>query len=101
MPRPGVMKFLITYDLPSTKAGTRRRNKVAKFLESLGMRVQFSVFELDLPPASLPLIAAQLEKIINPDFDSVRIYPICGTCMEKHINLGQSSFMEYEDVYVF
>jgi CRISPR-associated endonuclease Cas2 len=47
------MLFLVSYDLPSSQSGDRRRARLARYLQSVGIRVQWSVFELDIDPQKL------------------------------------------------
>ena len=67
-----VQLVLITYDISNPK----RLRKVAKVLESYGERLQKSVFECGLTPASLKSVIFKLEKLIDPEEDSLLIQPI-------------------------
>ncbi len=82
------MLYLVSYDIPSTRAGNRRRVKVAKFLEGIALRVQLSVFELDIDPQKLGSVVAALEEKLDLEQDSIRVYPLCGTCAGKIQRLG-------------
>lgn len=64
MPRPGNMLFLISYDIPSSTSGDRRRARLARYLEGIGLRVQMSVFELDISPEKLGSVCAAVEERI-------------------------------------
>lgn len=69
------MLVLITYDVNTkTKEGRRRLRHVARACESRGQRVQFSVFECLLDPAQWTQLKNHLEKIIEPETDSLRYY---------------------------
>jgi len=69
------MMVLVTYDVNTeTAAGKRRLNKVAKQCQNYGQRVQHSVFECLLEPATLKILQSKLEKIIDPEKDSIRFY---------------------------
>ena len=48
--------------------------KVAKLCERYGIRVQNSVFEMLVEPAQFVQIKNELEKIIDPQTDSIRFY---------------------------
>lgn len=66
---------LITYDVNTeTAAGQKRLHKVAKQCENYGQRVQNSVFECLLDAALLKVLQDKLEKIIDPEKDSLRYY---------------------------
>ncbi len=77
--------YLIAYDVPDDK----RRLKVAKKLEALGERVQYSVFEAWLTPAELKRFQKQVKQLLNEKEDSVRIYFLCADCRARIITLGQ------------
>lgn len=70
------MFLLITYDV-STKderAGARRLRRVAKACVSYGVRVQKSVFEMQVGQKEWVELRARLLKEINPEEDSLRVY---------------------------
>jgi len=69
------MMLLITYDVNTeTAAGKARLRKVAKQCENYGQRVQNSVFECLLDSARAKMLQATLEKLIDPEKDSLRYY---------------------------
>ncbi|MDD7363370.1 MAG: CRISPR-associated endonuclease Cas2 [Firmicutes bacterium] len=69
------MQVLITYDVETiSPEGRRRLRQVAKVCTDYGQRVQNSVFELNIDPASLVTIKAKLNDIIDVKKDSIRIY---------------------------
>lgn len=69
------MMVLITYDVSTeTEGGKRRLQKVAKQCVNYGQRVQNSVFECLVDPAQFAELKRRLEKIVNPDTDSLRYY---------------------------
>ena len=63
------MKILITYDIQNTK----KRNKISTLLESYGVRVNYSVFELELTNKELNKILKKL-KNLSSNQDSIRVY---------------------------
>jgi CRISPR-associated protein Cas2 len=66
---------LVTYDVSTVEAaGERRLRRVAKICEGFGQRVQNSVFECTLSEAQLEQLLHRLEKAIDTDEDSLRIY---------------------------
>ena len=66
---------LVTYDVNTeTAEGKKRLRLVAKQCENYGQRVQHSVFECLVEPAQITLLKSKLEKIIDPDKDSLRYY---------------------------
>lgn len=76
--------YVIAYDIPSD----RRRTKVLKILRGFGKWTQYSVFECFLSQKELALLRERLRKQLRPDEDSVRFYPLCGTCCGKVETVG-------------
>lgn len=69
------MMVLITYDVNTqTGAGIKRLRKVAKACVNYGVRVQNSVFECVLDAGQLRLLKDELEQLMDPEQDSIRIY---------------------------
>lgn len=69
------MMVLVTYDVNTeTSTGRRRLRKVAKVCINHGQRVQNSVFECLVDPATWVTFKAELEEIIDPNIDSLRYY---------------------------
>lgn len=101
MPRPGNMLHLVSYDMPSTPAGDRRRARVARYLEGIGLRVQLSVFELDIAPQKLGAVSQAIEDMLDLAEDSVRIYPVCGTCGGKLLRLGREAPLERSAIMIW
>lgn len=84
------MLLLITYDVNTTApAGAKRLRQVAKLCEKYGIRVQNSVFELLVDGAQLVKLKAQLEKLIDPNADSVRIYRLGNSYEHKIETMGR------------
>jgi CRISPR-associated protein Cas2 len=77
--------YLLAYDMSDDK----RRAKIAKLMESLGERVQGSVFEAYLNAAELQKIVKKSEKIMKMEEDSLRVYFLCEACRPKLQLLGQ------------
>ena len=69
------MLVLVTYDVNiETPAGKKRLRQVAKQCENYGQRVQNSVFECLVEPAQMVVLKSKLEKLIDPEKDSLRFY---------------------------
>jgi len=84
------MRYVIVYDIVDDK----RRARVARLLESVGERVQWSVFEADWDEATLARVRERLGRLIDPAADGVRIYRLCGECARQTQMLGQSRPVE-------
>ena len=80
------MKYLVTYDIINDK----RRKKLSDLLEGYGVRVNYSVFELELNERKREklLYEIELKKLINKKYDSLRFYHICQNCISKSFELG-------------
>ncbi|GAA6614989.1 MULTISPECIES: CRISPR-associated endonuclease Cas2 [Nostocales] len=66
------MLYVVAYDIPCDK----RRKKVSDLLEGYGKRVQYSVFECQLPPSKYKELCQRLKKKVKLAEDSVRFYPL-------------------------
>ena len=91
------MRYLICYDVPDDK----RRRKLAELLDGYGDRVQFSVFEAVLPRPVFDNLLNGIQELLFEDDDRLDIYPICRTCGDKVIRLGQSQGWSVGDEDVF
>ncbi len=78
------MLYLVTYDVPDD----RRRAGLAKALLDFGNRVQYSVFECLLDQRIYAEMLEVIDRHIDEDKDSVRIYPLCASCREQVVLLG-------------
>ncbi|MDX2110825.1 MAG: CRISPR-associated endonuclease Cas2 [Verrucomicrobiota bacterium] len=70
------MFLVVTYDVSTVdeKAGARRLRRVAKVCTSFGIRVQKSVFEMQVGQKEWVDLRARLLDEIDPTQDSLRIY---------------------------
>jgi CRISPR-associated protein Cas2 len=72
---PGLMEYLVTYDVDTTTTdGQRRLRRVARICEGHGLRVQKSVFEVICTPAQLPALRQKLADTIDDTLDDIRLY---------------------------
>ena len=65
-----IYTVIIIYDITDNK----RRNRMAKFLEGYGVRVQKSAFEARLTKRRYTTMLIQAERIIDAETDSLRTY---------------------------
>lgn len=71
------MLVIICYDVNTeTREGRRRLRRVAKTCESMGQRVQKSVFECQVDRAQFEALERSLVDEIKPDEDNLRFYRI-------------------------
>lgn len=79
------MMVVVTYDVDLTKSsGPKRLRRVARICESVGVRVQNSVFELLVNQTELLQIQQRLKAVIDPELDSIRFY-LLGNHYQNHI----------------
>lgn len=68
-----------------------RRARLAATLQTLGDRVQKSVFVIAVDAEELPELRRRALSIIDADTDSLLLFRQCATCWEAHIPIGQAS----------
>jgi len=80
------MKYVVTYDISNDK----RRTKLSDLLGTYGVRVNYSVFEIELNQIKLDklLYEIELKKLINKKYDSIRFYHLCKNCVPKSFDIG-------------
>ena len=80
--------YLIVYDLPDSKAANKRRTRLHKMLCGYGKWTQYSLFECFLNAVQFAKLQTQIEKLIKPDEDSVRIYVLDSGAVKRTIAYG-------------
>lgn len=88
--------YLIAYDI----ADNKRRSRIAKVMESMGARVQGSVFEVFLTQKELEETIRRCKKALNEKEDSLRIYYLCGACQRKIQIIGVGKKSEAPDLVI-
>ena len=89
------MMVLVSYDVRTTSVGgPRRLRRIAKVCLNYGQRVQFSVFELEVDPASWVGIKQQLRDLIDPDVDSLRFYFLGSKWQDKVEHIGAKPVLD-------
>lgn len=78
--------YIIAYDLPND----RRRTKLHKMLRGFGAWTQFSLFECWLTDEQMVKLRVRLDRMINAEEDSVRIYPLCARCVARVETIGSA-----------
>ena len=71
--------YVVTYDISDDK----RRSKVVKLMESIGTRMNYSVFECMLTDIQYQNMYKKLAKIVVRREDWVNIYPLCTECYAR------------------
>lgn len=72
---------VVVYDVQSD----RQRNKISKYLEKFGVRVNYSVFECMFTPRQLEDMQLKIQALIDAGEDSVVYYTICRDCYTKTV----------------
>lgn len=80
------MTIVAAYDVTSDD----RRARLAALLQSVGDRVQRSVFVLSLEPDSLDELRSRAMAVIDPDADSLYLFRQCADCWEQVQCIGQA-----------
>ena len=98
-----MMFVLLTYDIELSENGNKRLRRVAKTCEEYGVRVQKSVFELDIDNAKLLMLKNELAEIIDDSKDTIRIYKIGKKADTKVEVLGNKNAVELsaDDAIIF
>lgn len=95
------MMMLVCYDVNTQdKAGERRLRKVAQICEDYGQRVQNSVFECLVDPVKLIELKSRLEKVIEPQTDSLRYYNLGKNWKTKVVHTGAKKAYDPEGVLI-
>lgn len=71
--------YVVTYDISDTK----RRNKVMEIMESVGTRMNYSVFECMLTNIQYNNLLKRLSRIVVAREDWINIYPLCTECYAR------------------
>ncbi len=95
------MMTLVSYDVSTTDAAGRRRlRRVAKECTNYGQRVQNSVFEVNVDYAEFIKLKDRLEKIINKDTDSLRIYYLGNNWKNRIEHIGAKETYDSEGALI-
>ena len=96
------MMVLVSYDVSTIdKRGQARLRKVAKVCEDYGIRVQNSVFECVVDPALWVAFKARLEKIYDPEQDSLRFYFLGSNWGKRIEHLGKTKGFDVTEPLIF
>lgn len=85
---PQKLLYLIIYDLPDDKAANKRRNRLHKLLSGYGQWTQYSVFECFLTATQFARLQVQLERLVKPEIDSVRLYVLDAGAVKRTLTYG-------------
>ena len=74
---------ILAYDISNNK----KRNKLAKYLEKKGKRLQKSLFLLQVSTWELKKILEEVAKIVGKD-EEIALFTLCHGCENKAFRLG-------------
>jgi len=96
------MMVLVSYDV-STAAdgGERRLRRVARACQDYGQRVQYSVFEIEVDPATWTALRQQLLDEIDEDTDSLRFYFLGANWQRRVEHVGAKPATDLNGPLVF
>lgn len=95
------MLVLVSYDVSiTTPGGKRRLRRVAKTCVNWGQRVQLSVFECVVDPAQWVILRNQLEKIIDPETDSLRYYYLGSNWKHRVEHIGAKPSLDIDEALI-
>ena len=89
------MNMIAAYDI----ADPKRLNKVAKIMRDYGVRVQKSIFELDVTQQVFAEMMRRVEKVIVPEDDGVKYFPVCEKCAGTVEIIGLGRFTDPDEEY--
>ncbi len=87
---------VLVYDV----VNNRRRDRLHRTLKNFGTPVQRSVFEFDIGPKEANKMMIQVERLIEPTEDTVRLYRICEGCLAQVRILGEGKPSLDPDYYI-
>ena len=96
------MLLLITYDVNTeTSGGKKRLRQVAKQCLNYGTRVQNSVFECVVDASQARELKFKLQKIADPETDSLRFYDLGNNYQNRIEHFGAKSTLNVEEPLIF
>jgi CRISPR-associated protein Cas2 len=91
------MLILISYDVAVTsEGGARRLRRIARACQDYGQRVQFSVFEVEMPPDQWVLLRARLLAEMDATSDSLRFYFLGSSGRRRIEHVGAKPAVDFE-----
>ncbi len=79
------MKFIFCYDI----SDHRKLQKIAKRMEKFGIRVQYSIFEVDTTYSDAKKILKELENIMDKETDRIYVFPVEDDNYRETIRVGK------------
>jgi CRISPR-associated protein Cas2 len=80
------MRFVVAYDVKEDD----RRARVSAYLQTIGDRIQYSVFLCDASESEVGEVMKQCRASVNPATDSIYILRQCDPCWDGKQVYGQA-----------
>ncbi|SEM46056.1 CRISPR-associated protein, Cas2 family [Syntrophus gentianae] len=92
------MNMIVAYDI----ANPKRIAQVARILKDYGVRVQKSIFEVDVNGGVFTAMKKRIETVIVPAEDGVKYFPLCRKCAGTVEIIGQGVYTDPdEEFYIY
>lgn len=89
--------YVVVYDIEDDRV----RGRVATVLEGYGRRVQESVFECDLREGEADNLISRLQRELrHPSGGEIRVYRVCGNCLQASFGLGDIKPIDTASCYI-
>ncbi len=96
------MMILVTYDVSTVDSfGAKRLRRIARACRDYGQRVQFSVFEIEVEPATWVGLRQRLVDIIDTTRDSLRFYQLGANWERRVEHIGTKAPLDLKGPLVF
>lgn len=79
------MNMVVAYDI----ANPRRLQRIAKVMKDYGLRVQKSIFEVEVTPYQFAEMRRRAEAEMVAEEDGVKFFPLCGRCCDTVLTYGR------------
>jgi CRISPR-associated protein Cas2 len=88
---------LVSYDVQVTSpGGARRLRRIGRACQDYGQRVQFSVFEIEIPPDQWVALRSRLLGEIDASCDSLRFYFLGSNARRRIEHVGAKPVADLE-----
>ena len=84
------MTYIVAYDITENNI----RNRLAKYLENYGVRLQKSVFAVQLERHALRKFLAGVKRLTGSD-DEVAVFRLCSGCEKSAVQLNDNQPQEF------
>lgn len=90
------MNMIVAYDI----AHPRRLQRIARIMKDYGLRVQKSIFEVDVNQWQFIQMKQRAEAEMEAAEDGVKFFPLCGRCCDTVITYGKGMKLEEQGSFL-